>query len=541
MRAARRWGRNHGGVDAGRWPLAVAGALVLVPALVAAVRAVRWGWVPVGDQATVAIRSLDVLSSHPPRLGQLSGVSAQAGHPTRSLGPMGYWPFALPARWGPLWGPAVVAAAVSGAAMVASVRLAVRRGGTGLALAVAAGLVLTARAVNPATLASTWNPAVGTGLVVLLVLLCWSVGVGETRLLPVTVLVASACAQVHSVLILPTAAALAVGAVGLVAVRARIGWRAGLASAAVAVVCWALPVLDQVTGDPGNMSRLRGVDLGEPSGAPITGRVLADAVGVVPAFLGPDRPPMGHAAVLQHAPGRVALVSAVLVVVGLIAVAARAARRRDVEVALGPALVVAVLGAGLAAVWLTPGAQFLVLTYTTWWLVPVGMLAWVLLGWGVLRERAVPWPERAAPVALAVAGVVLVAVAVLAPARAEPEEPIHAQARTVGDAVAARVTAGGRYRVESTGTTPSELVAATAYRVRRAGARPVVAGNDGIGAGHRYVPVGRRCRAVVTLGRRGAPVPPGAEVLAEVVVPAHDEPAHTVWVAMGPDGGGPSC
>jgi hypothetical protein len=560
MRASRGGGGDPPGDVAGRRVVALASVCVAVPSLVAAVQAIRWGWVPASDQATIATRAVDVLTTRTPRLGQLSGASVEVGLETRSPGPMGYWPFALTARWGPLWGSAVVAAALSGSAMVASVRLAARRGGPALALALAAGLVLSARALNPANLASTWNPAVGIMPLVLLVLLSWSVADGEVHLLPVAVLVGSFCAQVHAALAVAALPVLAIGVIAglappalhvIAALRARRRWRPGrtagavLVAAGVAAGCWALPLVDQLTGDPGNLTRLSRASPGEPVVWRGVGRSVVHAVGAVPAFLGGDRAPRSYAAdVLLHRAPVVGVVGAVLVVAGLVGLAVHGLWRRRRELAVPPLLALALLLAAVTVVRGTAGSQFLVLTYVLWWTVPVGMLAWLVVVRGIGQAtgagRAVARHlegRRGAFVAGAV-GIALLAVAVASPVRSEPEEPIHAEARAVGDAVVAHLRPGGTVLVAGAGTAGSQLVASTAYRIRRAGGRPVVEGNDGVAAGPRSVPRGRRCDAVVTLSPQ---VPAGATVVATVRLPQGHGPAPDVLVGIGTDDGPPSC
>jgi hypothetical protein len=561
MPGSRRGARREGDR---RWVVTAASVCVAVPAVVAAVRAVRWGWVPVSDQATIATRSADVLTGRTPRLGQLSGASAEVGLTTRSPGPMGYWPFAVTARWGPLWGSALVAAGLSAAAMVASVRLAARRGGPGLALAVALGLVLSARAINPANLASTWNPAVGVMPLVLLVLLAWSIGVGEVELLPLAVVVLSFCAQAH------TALAVAAGPVLLVGTAAGVGpaagravaaarrhrrWRPvrlgrtariGLAAMAVGAACWALPLLDQATGDPGNLTRLSRASPGDPFPWRGALRAVVDVVGVVPAFLGGDVAAERHAFALLAPSSILAVVTTVLVVAVLVGFVVRGVRRRRRDLAVPALVVLALLGAVVVVARGTPADSFLILTYALWWTVPAGMVAWVVVGWGVLVETG--WGAtlarrlegRAGTVGALVACAAMVAVGVLAPGQPEPEEPIHEEARTVGDAVAAVVEPGERYVLAGQGLAGERLVASTAYRIRREGARPVIPGNDGVGAGPRYATKGRRCAGVVTLAS-GSPPPEADQVLIALSVPARDGSSDRVVVTFGPDVGPPSC
>src|SRR5262249_27820203 len=150
----------------------------------------------------------------------------------------------------------------------------------------------------------------------------------------------------------------------------------------------------------------------------------------------------------------------------------------------------------------TAATQFLVLTYTLWWTVPAGMLAWVVVVRGVGREtgagravaRHLAGPRR--PLVAGAVCVALIAVAVLSPVRPGPRD---GAARGVGAAGVPHVRPGGRVLVTGEGVAGEQLVASTAYRIHRAGGRPVVAGIDGVAAGPRYVPHGRRCAAVVTL------------------------------------------
>lgn len=564
MRAGRGGGAEPSGDLAGRRIVALASVCVAVPSLVAAVQAIRWGWVPASDQATIATRAVDVLTTRTPRLGQLSGASVEVGLETRSPGPMGYWPFAVTARWGPLWGSAVVAAALSGAAMVASVRLAARRGGPALALALAAGLVLSTRALNPANLASTWNPAIGVMPLVLLVLLSWSLADGEVRRLPVAVLVASFCAQVHAALAVAALPVLAIGAaVGLAPavrrlvadLRARRRWRPGrtagtvLAAAGVAAVCWALPLADQVRGDPGNLTRLSRAAPADPFLWEGVGRAVVHVVGVLPAFVGGDITPRSHAVdVLLGPTPALGVVGAVLVGAGLVGLAARGLWRRRRELAVPPLLALTLLLAGVTVARGTAATQFLVLTYTLWWTVPAGMLAWIVVvrgigqATGAGRVVARHLEGRRGPVLAGAVCAALVAVAVLSPVRPEPEEPIHAQARAVGDAVASRVRPGQSFLVSGggAGSAGSQLVASTAYRIRRAGGRPVVAGTDGTAAGPRYEPRGERCTAVVTL-TSGPMTPDDVSEVTTVRMTSRAGQTADVVVGIDADDGPPSC
>ena len=76
---------------ASSWPGRLAGAALvaaLVPLVVAAVRAIATGWVPVGDSALIAIRSRDVLGGGPLRLRRL----ADPGRPVVRAAVLDYGP-----------------------------------------------------------------------------------------------------------------------------------------------------------------------------------------------------------------------------------------------------------------------------------------------------------------------------------------------------------------------------------------------------------------------------------------------------------------
>jgi hypothetical protein len=75
---------------------------------------------PLGDDAIIACAH-DVLSTHPPLLGPYSTSSMVIGHPVLSPGPLLFWLFALPVRFGEL-APAITMGIVNVCAVVASSR-----------------------------------------------------------------------------------------------------------------------------------------------------------------------------------------------------------------------------------------------------------------------------------------------------------------------------------------------------------------------------------------------------------------------------------
>ncbi len=143
------------------------------------------------------------------------------------------------------------------ACVVGIVALAHRRGGRPLMVATAIALPILLASMPAEAYSDIWNPYMPLLPLLLLLFLAWSVGCGEYRLLPLAVLLASFAPQSHLSFALPAAVALAVGVAGLVASQRgallRPPARTWIAVAAgVAVACWAFPIAEQVTNDPGN-------------------------------------------------------------------------------------------------------------------------------------------------------------------------------------------------------------------------------------------------------------------------------------------------
>src|SRR3954471_10157082 len=163
------------------------GAAASVPVVVSTANAVSAGWLPLGDDAITAVRSYDVLSTHPPLLGPISTSSLLIGHPVLSPGPMLFWLLALPVRLGAL-GPAIAIGLVDVACVIGVVGLAHRRGGQALMFATGATVAAMTASLDSFVWHDQWGPAATLLPFTLLLFLAWSVGSGEYRLLPLMVL-----------------------------------------------------------------------------------------------------------------------------------------------------------------------------------------------------------------------------------------------------------------------------------------------------------------------------------------------------------------
>ena len=179
------------------------------------VRALIDGWMPAGDQANIATRAYDVLTSRTPLLGLHSDASAVTHHAVYSLGPMLFWLLALPARSGSSGALILTMGLLNTASIVGVIVLARRRGGRALMFITAIAVLLMSRSLAPEVLHDVWNPSAGLFPFTLLIFLCWSLACGEYRLLPLTVLVASFVLQCQLAFVPPTLGVLVVGVGGL--------------------------------------------------------------------------------------------------------------------------------------------------------------------------------------------------------------------------------------------------------------------------------------------------------------------------------------
>ncbi|HEV2874007.1 MAG TPA: hypothetical protein VGW14_02565 [Thermoleophilaceae bacterium] len=457
-RRARRWFVDR------RFTLAT-GLAAALPIVVATVRAVVDGWVPLGDDALIAVRSYEVLTAHPPLLGMPStGPTGVLDEQTFHLGPLLFWVLALPAHF---LGPsslAVTAGLVNAACVMGSVALAHRRGGRPLMFATAIAVPVMLASLPAENYSDVWNPAVAVLPFTLLLFLAWSLACGEYRLLPLTVLVASFVVQCHLIFLVPALGAVAVGLAGLVVMRPRPrrqevrGW--AVAAVAVGLVCWSGPLIDQAVNRPGNLVQLaRAAQSDDPTLGPgIGARAVVRATGVPPWWLRRPRGALERIADLDTSPGPVAIVASMLVLAGLIGLTVAGWRRRRRDVVAAGMLGVAICAAIALATASVPSASYASTGYGLWWASAAGMWIWLAIGWSAAVLVA---PARDAlvrrPALLLAAGLGAAAAAGTAVAAASdpPDEPF-AQLRTVTERLQAELPDGAPVRVE--GTWSSETV-----------------------------------------------------------------------------------
>lgn len=378
-------------------------------------------FLPFGDQAVLEL-SVRKVGEDPVLLGAYSRFGWY--HP----GPLAAYLLAVPYR---LLGEAhqalslgaLVIAAVTAVCCVLLVR---RRAGDATALFTVVVLAVSVRLLGADFLRDSWNPYLPVLPLLLTALLCWSALAGDRWALPLATLPASLAVQSHIGFLPPVGMLAAVTltglAVGAVRHRRRPPLLPALATVVLPLVLWLPPLIQQLTGEPGNAGAvLRYLRSSNPDSSISTGlRGVADEFGKLPSYL-----------VGTSAPERLLLPEMFppwAIAVGLLLFAAAVAvgvARRRAEVLWLVALTGAVAVAAVAAVSRIDGPPFF---YVTRWTVVIGMLAWITVGVALVPELAKllerrPRPGRvavAAPVALlAVLAVAASTVTAVGTARAE--------------------------------------------------------------------------------------------------------------------------
>ncbi len=255
--------------DAGRrQPLVVLAVLAVLCVPLAVAVAVLRGprWYPLLDLAQTELRVRDVGGSHTPLVGLAGRIQAygqQGSHP----GPLSFlalWPV-YKVFGSTSWALQVASVALHALAMAGILAVAHRRGGVRLTAAFGAVLAVLLHGYGTGVFVEPWNPYMPVLWWLLFLLAVWSVVCGDLPMLPVAVFAGSFCMQTHiSYLGL-------VGGIAGLTVLAVVAWaiphgdhRPGLrrllawtgGSAALGLLLWLPPIIDQATNDPGNASMI---------------------------------------------------------------------------------------------------------------------------------------------------------------------------------------------------------------------------------------------------------------------------------------------
>lgn len=400
----------------------VAGLLVLVPALVAAVSALRNPWIPTNDWALIELQVRRVGTGDTP----LVGVYSRFGW--RHPGPLFLYALALPYRLAPDdRGLLFAASCVNLAATVGFVLVVIRYRRT-QALVALFGLAVLLRGLGIDQLGDPWNPTILIVPFALYLVLCLEIAVGRDRWpIPVALGVASFVVQAHVGLLQPVAL-LGLVAVGLRWIqhpprprRGRIAWRPVVPAALVLLGAWLAPVIDQLngSGNIGMMARWARGDEVVDGGVLTEGRLGRDRILDAGAWLlepaglwvGRFRPVHAYGVDLLGE-GRPVVLLWIPAVLGL---ALAVVRWAPLPAAYRwPTLAAGILAAtGVVSLFTDlVTARGLAVFPQFRWTVAVVMLVWIALGWALagVVVRRFPWLDEARP-QLATGGLMVAAVA----------------------------------------------------------------------------------------------------------------------------------
>ncbi len=243
-----------------RWLLPAVSAAVVLPIVVAVLAQRNAQWHPVYDLAMTEIRVRDVGGRHTPLIGLSGRIGATGSHP----GPLSFYLLAPVYR---LLGSSAFAllaasAILQGAGAVTALVVAGRHGSTRVVLGVAVILLLLMQGYGLGALIEPWNPHLPVLWFVVFLVAVWSVLVGDLAMLVPAVVAGSLCAQTHVPYLAVTVGigAVVVAAASVQIVRARASsardWRWLVGAAALGVLVWVPPLVDQVVHDPGNLSKI---------------------------------------------------------------------------------------------------------------------------------------------------------------------------------------------------------------------------------------------------------------------------------------------
>jgi hypothetical protein len=229
-------------------------ALVATPFLVAVLSLIGRHWFPAGDQALEMLRIRDVGGRHTPLVGAWSRWGW--AHP----GPALFWFLAPFDRLLGANGVLVGVAVLNGASALGVVLVAYRRGGTRLAVLAGLMVALITNSLGLSLLIDPWNPWVGVLPFLFCLVASWAVVCDDLPMLPLAVLAGSFVVQAHVGFLPLVGGVLALAIVwAIVAARKHTLPNAGrwfTITGAVALLMWLPSIIQEIIGDPKNLSDL---------------------------------------------------------------------------------------------------------------------------------------------------------------------------------------------------------------------------------------------------------------------------------------------
>lgn len=377
-----------------------------MPFLYGALSAVRHGWRPISDNAGIAIRSWDVLTSYGPLLGQPSRLARGVYDP----GPLQYWLLTVPThldpRTGVLWGAALWCIVACSLAIEAARSAAGPAGGL-----LAGGTLLAALLWIPGiTRQPVWNPWFGLMFFLAALAAAWAVMSGHRGWWPVLMICASVAAQGHLMYAMASGALVLVALIAGLAdtIRARASYRWLAIGLLAGLACWSAPLIQQFTAPHGNLGALitnSSGGTGQKGGFTFGLQAVAASVQPPPLWW-TSFPAIRSLGAAAQRPAAVGVVTLVLVAAVLV-IAIRLLPSRRVAALAGISLLVS--AAAVYTYSAVPAANisqrsttFNSLTYLMAPMLPIGVLAWltvicgaVLVSRRFLRSQPAPAPVAA--------------------------------------------------------------------------------------------------------------------------------------------------
>jgi len=401
-----------------------------LPFVIGTARLDHDGWLPVGDNAAIALRSWNSLTAHGPLVGQATRLA----HGVFDPGPLEYWLLAIPVHISPahgiLWGATICCMAAASVGIEAAWAAGGQLAGLTVS-AVVIGMVLWLPSV---ALPSSWNPSFGVIFFVATLACAWAVACGHRGWWPALVVTASIASQAHlmfalaSVTLVVLTLVVAVidtarGQTGPKTAWAAAGYRWLLTGLLLGLACWSGPFIQQFTSRDGNLSKLIANSesgLGPHTGSVFGLRAISASVQPPPLWWKSLAPGRIAGQITAHSPwpGVVALV----ILVVAVAAALGPLRSRRLA-ALAAVVLVLSLGALItySSIPVRP-TTLLTLSYLIMLMLPLGVGCWLVTGtlivltvrWARARTRHAGreqgWLPARWAAGVAIAGTVVVAV-----------------------------------------------------------------------------------------------------------------------------------
>ncbi len=361
---------------------------VVSPLVLAGVLLLWRPWVPVLDMAMTELRVRDVGGPHTPLIGlpgRIGDFPDQGSHP-------GPWSFYLVAPFYRLvgataWGMEFASIIVNAVSLTALIMLGRRRFGTRGTLVFAAMAAVAVRGYGLTVLSHPWNPYFPVLLWLVALVAAWFVIGGDHDLAVVVVITSTIAAQTHVPYLVNAIVlnALVLGWMCWLLWRARSGPDAGPVRPAVAMIglgglLWVPPVIQQLGGESGNITKLLRHFATAPPEDPIGIRAglelltqHLDVVALARGLLVDDDAFVGRAGQA----GSLSAVGLVVLVLWSIAFVVAARRRHHDLLALH-----VVIAAMLASGWFSMSRIFgKVWFYLTLWMSGIAVLVVLSLVW----------------------------------------------------------------------------------------------------------------------------------------------------------------